>query len=216
MSRSNGWTRQAILKAIKLQGSATTDELGRELTISSVAVRQHLSSLEAEGKVTLTVERRGLGRPVHRYTLTEAGDEGFQRSYDRLGIDLLEAVRETQGEEGLATLLGIRRNRIVADVQSQLEGANLATRVEEAAKLQNDLGFMVTVNVDGDDLTLTEFNCAVCRVARKHAALCEDELNLFRDFAGPGASVEREKHILLGDTACVYRFSVATPADDSE
>jgi len=216
MSRSNGWTRQEILRTIKLQGSATTDELGRQLAISSVAVRQHLSSLESEGKVTLTVERRGLGRPVHRYTLTDEGDEGFQRSYDRLGIDLIDAVKDTQGEEGLVTLLQARRNRVVTNAHAQLEGANLAARVQEAARLQSDLGFMASVEADGDELTLTEFNCAVCRVARRHPALCEDELIMLREFAGSGTTVEREKHILSGDSACVYRFCTNTQTPDSE
>lgn len=207
MNRANGLTRQAILSEIKQRGSVTTDELGQDLGISSVAVRQHLSTLAAEGRVSITVERRGLGRPVHRYHLTADGDESFERGYDRLCLELLDTVEQVQGKEGVDSLLTARRKRLVDTVRTKMQDMPLANRVAEAAKLQDGFGYMATVKPDGNDLVLTELNCAICRVAREHPALCAHELAMLSEVAGDGMAVVREKHILSGDPACVYRFT---------
>lgn len=211
INRANGLTRQAILLEIKQRGSATADELGHDLGISSVAVRQHLWTLSAEGKISITVERRGLGRPVHRYHLTADGDETFDRAYDRLSIELLESLCESQGDKGTAAVLGVRRKRMVSEVFPRIQGMAIENRVGEIAKLQNGFGFMASTAMDGDDFVLTEHNCAICRTARQFPALCAQELTLFGELAGPDVSVMRERHIMSGDVACVYRFSPKTP-----
>jgi predicted ArsR family transcriptional regulator len=212
MNRANGLTRQSILAEIKNRGSVTTDELGQDLGISSVAVRQHLSTLAAEGKVSITVERRGLGRPVHRYQLTTNGDETFDRAYDRLSVELLETVQETQGNEGLNALLAARRHKLTASLSRRLHGVSLGGRVEEIARFQDGYGYMVSVQNEANGFVLTERNCAICQAARAVPALCTHELEMLSDLAGPDAAVVRESHILAGDVACVYRFSPkATP-----
>lgn len=214
MNRANGLTRQAILSEIKQRGSVTTDELGQDLGISSVAVRQHLSTLAAEGRVSITVERRGLGRPVHRYHLTPEGDESFERAYDRLCLELLDSVEETQGKDGVDALLTARRRKLTGSIRTRMQDMPLANRVAEAARLQDGFGYMATVKPDGGDLVLTEMNCAICRVARAHPALCAHELAMLAEVAGDGVAVVRERHILSGDSACVYRFTPAdTPAE---
>jgi predicted ArsR family transcriptional regulator len=207
INRANGLTRQAILTEIKRRGSVTTDELGQDLGISSVAVRQHLSTLSAEGKVSITVERRGLGRPVHRYQLTADGDETFDRAYDKLSIDLLESLHELQGEQGVDTVLGVRRKKLVSELFPRIQGLPIENRVGEIAKLQDGFGFMASAAKDGDDVVLIEHNCAICRTAQRFPALCSQELTLFCELAGPDVDVNRERHILSGDVACVYRFS---------
>src|SRR5687767_10368667 len=98
MHKANGITRSQILTSIKVNGSMTADSLAQELGISPVAVRQHLAGLEAEGYILTSVERRGLGRPVHRYSITSEGDETFPRAYDRVANELLDELRLTGGE----------------------------------------------------------------------------------------------------------------------
>src|SRR5258708_26012145 len=98
MPRANGITRQEILTSIKRNGAMTAEELSRELGISQVAVRQHLTSLEAENLIAITIERRGLGRPSHRYVLTLSGDESFPRQYDTVLNELLDELRAWQGQ----------------------------------------------------------------------------------------------------------------------
>src|SRR5438876_968476 len=102
MPRANGITRQEILTALKLDGCRTAEELAHALGISQVAVRQHLTSLEAEQSVVVEIERKGLGRPAHRYRLTPQGDEMFPRKYDALANSMLDELRAWQGDEAVS------------------------------------------------------------------------------------------------------------------
>jgi predicted ArsR family transcriptional regulator len=207
VNRANGLTRQSILSEIKQRGSVTTDELGEDLGISSVAVRQHLSTLAAEGRVSITIERRGLGRPVHRYHLTPEGDEEFDRSYDDLCIQLLDSVRDTQGNDGVDAIMASRTKKLTAGLMPRVTGVPLETRVREIARFQDGFGYMASSKAEDGSVKLTEYNCAICKVAKEFPNLCNHEMEMFQELAGTDVSVVRESHILSGDIACVYRFT---------
>jgi predicted ArsR family transcriptional regulator len=215
MHKANGYTRQEILRSVKLNGSMTADELGRELGISPVAVRQHLASLEAEGLVQTSIERRGLGRPVHRYTITSRGDETFPRAYDHFATSLLDDIRSVLGDQAVVRVFESRRERIAASHKRRLEGRTILEKIEELAKIQSDAGFMAVSTTDGDDFILSEHNCAICQVARNEPSACAEEMAMFQDLLGSGISVSREKHILSGDSTCTYRIRVQTLSEDA-
>lgn len=224
MHKANGFTRQMILTTIKMHGSMTAEGLGKELTISPVAVRQHLSALEAEGLIATHVERRGLGRPLHRYSLTARGDETFPRTYDVLANSLLEEVRQTQGNAGVDALFAARWERLLQAHRGRMEGKSTAARIEELARIQTENGFMATVYtaeertadaLSGEpgvkehsthDWMLVQHNCAICGVAKNYAAACANELNAFRKMLGEEVTVERETNIARGDHTCTYRI----------
>jgi len=204
MHRANGFTRREILSLVKMNGSMTAEALGKELSISPVAVRQHLAALEAEGYIATSVERRGLGRPVHRYTITARGDETFPRGYDVLANALLEELRFSQGEKAVDRLFGQYRERQRAANQPRMEGKSLPGKVAELAKIQSENGYMAEMRQDEDGYRLIEHNCAICRVARNLPAACASELLLFRQLVGEEASVVREQHMMAGDHTCAY------------
>jgi DeoR family transcriptional regulator, suf operon transcriptional repressor len=207
MARANGLTRQEILHAIKRQGAMTADELGKVLHISQVAVRQHLASLEAENIVYVTIERRGLGRPSHRYQLTNAGDETFPRRYDSLAQTLLDDLRSWQGDEAVMTLLGRRREQVVDQLKSWFHKKSFSAKVHELARIENEQGFMAEVIDDGPHvMRLVKHNCAVCAVARHHPEVCcAGDLAVYKQVLGD-VDIVHETSILDGDHACSFRI----------
>jgi predicted ArsR family transcriptional regulator len=204
--KANGYTRQEILTAIKVHGSMTADALGKELGISPVAVRQHLAALDSEGMVATSIERRAIGRPVHRYAITTRGDETFVRQYDALANSLLDELRHAQGEEAVEELFARRRARLASNHQLRMEGKSVEERVHELARIQAEDGYMASAEATEGGYLIVEHNCAVCQVARRHRAVCNQELALFRQLLGPRAKVERITHIAAGDHACTYRI----------
>ena len=210
MPKANGITRGEILESIKMNGSTTAEALAKELGISPVAVRQHLTGLEAEGLILATPQRRGLGRPVHRYRITPRGDESFPRDYSGLANSLLDELRTTQGESAVESLFASRAQRIIEVNRRKTQNKPLADRVKLIARIQSEAGFMAESRVDGDDILLEEHNCAICLVAKQHACACNQEFAWIKELVGPDARVEREKHILAGQHTCTYRI---TPAD---
>jgi predicted ArsR family transcriptional regulator len=199
-------TRHQILTFIKRHGSMTADELSRELGISQVAVRQHLASLEGENLVAVTVDRRGPGRPSHRYRLTPQGDEMFPRSYDRLLEALLTELRDWQGEEAVEALLDRLRANQLGALQRSLQHRSLTAKLHTIAGYQTDNGFMAEVIDDGSGvLRLVQHNCPACTVARVHPGVCcAGDLNALEELLGD-VEIVHETHIVAGDPTCTFR-----------
>ncbi len=215
MPRPNGITRQEILTSIKYQGAMTAEELARELGISQVAVRQHLAALEAEDIITVSVERRGLGRPSHRYTLTVRGDEMFPRHYDTLTNALLDELRLWQGEEAVSLLFERKCERLESTLQPRMRNKSLPDRVHELTHIQKENGFMPEIAAEEDGtFRLIEHNCPFRAVASSHPdTCCNSELALFRSLL-PEAEIIREKYLPDGSHYC--RFHICPRSDAPE
>lgn len=207
MPRANGLTRQEILNGIKVNGAMTAEELSRDLGISQVAVRQHLTALEAENVVAVTVERRGLGRPSHRYVLTLSGDENFPRQYDTALNEVLDELRAWQGQAAVDELLQRRRERALLTLKSRLRDRSLASRLSELARLETANGFMTEVCTEGPaGYALIKRNCSVCAVARNHPAICcQSESALYEKLLGE-TEVTRVSAIVDGANTCTFHI----------
>ena len=98
-------TRDLILRALKTSGGTTVLGLANQVEVSPVTIRHHLSSLQADGLVEATVERRSVGRPHHVFQLTDAGEEVFPRQYLSLTKRLLEQIKSNLDAQTIAHLL---------------------------------------------------------------------------------------------------------------
>ena len=178
-------------------------ELAREMGISGVGVRRHLTALAADGLVEpAPCTPSGPGRPPTGWRLSAAGRELFPRRYDVLAIDLID---ELEPEE-LAGALARRNDKQVAEYQAALAPCTgLGERVAELARLRDQAGYQAEWSPgDGDTFELTENNCAIHRVAEHHPAVCSMELSLLREVLGPDVEVTRVSHAMAGDAVCTY------------
>ncbi|HZO87686.1 MAG TPA: helix-turn-helix domain-containing protein [Chthonomonadaceae bacterium] len=208
MPKTNGITRREILTSIKHHGAMTAEELAQELGISQVAVRQHLSALEAEAVIAVSIERRGLGRPSHRYALTTHGDELFPRHYEALANSILNELGDWQGEEAVQQLFARQSERLRLALTPRLQGKSLAAKVNALANFQDESGFMSkVVQEDGATFRIVQYNCPFRAVAKNYpGACCAGKDALFRELLGD-VEVEQEKNILAGDACCTFRIS---------
>lgn len=205
--RAAGATRRRILTLLKTEGPASAEELGRVLSISPVAVRQHLSGMESEGLVTSAVERRNVGRPLHRYSISPRGDETYPRQYAELMLDLLDEVAVSDGPGAIAGLFRKRTCRTVQHLAPRFAGRSLRERVAQLETVQSEHGYMPAVTSEGENsYRMVQHNCSVCRIAKAHPSLCEAELQMMRDLMGSDVNVERVEHILCGSRHCTFTF----------
>jgi predicted ArsR family transcriptional regulator len=70
-----------------------------------MAVRQHLYALQNEGHVEHEERPVPIGRPAKHWQLTRAADQFFPEAYAELNVALIDALRDTFGEEGLEKVL---------------------------------------------------------------------------------------------------------------
>jgi predicted ArsR family transcriptional regulator len=198
-------SQNEIIRLLRLRGPMTVDELSAALGISGVAVRNHLEGLEADGLLTSHTERLPRGRPRRLFQLAEAADELFPKNYLALAQTILEHLETHDGPEKVEEVFAARRLRMDREMRPRLQDRDLEGRVAALAELQDRAGYMAEWEKDEDgSFLLREFNCAVCKIARRFPQACANELQLFLDLTE--ADVTREEHMASGDRSCTYRI----------
>ncbi|HXW82811.1 MAG TPA: metalloregulator ArsR/SmtB family transcription factor [Candidatus Binataceae bacterium] len=200
--------KDRILYLLKSKGPQSAAQLARRLGVTAMAVRQHLYALERDAMVSSTDERRPVGRPLRRWSVTERAAARFPESHAELTLEMIAAVRATFGEKGLDRLLAERtrlqlrqyRERIRVSSDGSLEG-----RARALAAIRKEQGYMAECAARPDGtLLLRENHCPICVAAKSCQGLCREELGLFRAVLGPHTKVERTDHILAGASRCAY------------
>ena len=210
-------TRRAIVSILKREGSATIAEMADELRVSYETVRQHIGRMRSEGWVEPRLERtsspesgRAAGRPKSLYRLTRAGDHLFPKHYDLLSVELIDAVIEQSGTEGLRGILTHLTDARVRRWSPKLEGLTLAEKLKalEGIYLEGDPYTSVEESESGE-LRLIEHNCPFLNVASERPALCSLTVSTLTRLLG--YKVVREKRFQNGDGKCVFRLLLDRP-----
>jgi predicted ArsR family transcriptional regulator len=208
-------TRRQILQLLRTHGAHTAQQLADQLHITPMGVRRHLMLLERDGLVHVQAQRQPTGRPTFLYALTEAGSETFPKSYDLLATQLLDVVRATQGAAQVTRIFAGRMDELYKQFAPRMNGKNLAERVQELAKIQEEAGYMARWEKVPGGYLLKEQNCAIYRVACRFQDACTFEIELFRRLLN--AELRRVEHQVKGDLACTYfipdeTFRAAAPS----
>ena len=208
-ARAVGGTRRTIVELLKRFGPSDAHGLADRLAISAMAVRQHLYALDEDGFVTHEAVRRGAGRPAKLWRLTPEASSFFPDGHAVLGVELIAAMRQSFGDDGLDRLVETRAAEQRRDYAARLAGeTTLEARLEALATIRGEEGYMASVerNEDGSWL-LVENHCPISAAATVCQGLCRAELELFRAVLGEGVEVERLEHILRGARRCAYRIA---------
>lgn len=209
-------TKRRILDLLKRGGATEARDIAAALSLTATGVRQHLAELETAGLVARAdTQPAGRGRPPVVWSLTEIAAELFPDRHADFTVELIAAVREAVGEDGLDQVIDVRARRQLAAYGSVLPKASapLAERVQALADQRTAEGYMAEMRTDDDgSCLLIEHHCPVCDAAESCTGICRAELDVFRGVLGRRVTVEREQHLLSGDTRCVYRIrSSRTP-----
>ena len=173
-------TRKKIIMLLKKSEHLTVAEMSKEMGITTMAVRQHLMSLEKRGFISYISQKAGIGRPVFLYSLTEKAIDHFPKGYGDLARDLLETIARLDGSDKIARLFGERNNKLLKSMQPSIDmSAPLEGRVRSLADLLNDRGCMADVSVQGDSIEIRLYNCLLRSVVSQYKEPCEHEQALF-------------------------------------
>ena len=201
-------SRQAILRLLKQQGPSDSEALGAQLGISAMAVRQHLYALQAQELVTYQEEARPIGRPAKMWGLTPAAESHFPDAHAGLTVNLLNAVKQTFGEQGVTRVVSQSTHQQIENYRSRIPTrASLQNRLKTLISLRNEEGYMAEVQCQPDgSFILIQNHCPICVAAKVCPMLCDSELEVFRAILGKGVAIERTEHMMAGARRCVYRI----------
>lgn len=200
--------RQAIMRELKTGGPRDAAEVAGTLGITPMGVRQHLYEMQAEGLVDFDLQPGPVGRPKKLWRLTPAAEDFFPDGHAALNAELLGAMQQAFGDEGLDQLIESRTKQQITSYRRHLKPADtLEKRVEGLAEIRSREGYMAAAEKGPDgEFLLVENHCPICAAARACSGLCAGELKLFRKVLGKDVEVERTDHILAGARRCAYRI----------
>jgi predicted ArsR family transcriptional regulator len=205
--------RQAILRLLKRQGPSDSETLAAQLDISAMAVRQHLYALRTQRQVTYQEEQRPIGRPAKMWCLTPAAAPHFPDAHAGLTVNLLNAVEQIFGAEGIQRLVTRCAKQQIADYRSRIPVRSpLRTRLEVLVSIRNEEGFMAEVQRQRDGaFLLIENHCPISAAANVCPKLCDAEMEVFHAILGEGVTIERAEHMVAGARRCAYRIRTGEP-----
>lgn len=206
--QKNSPTRQ-IVEHLQRQGQATIKELETLLGVTTTAVRQHLTTLLAEGYIRRQAVHAGVGRPYHTYAVTDKTRDLYACHCDDLALTLLEEVFALEGKERAAALLDRVGNRLADRYSRSVRSIVLLDRVEELAAELEQRGVLTGVAAHDDGIVLHTFNCPYHELAQEHREICAMDEKMMRDVLGSDVSLSA--CIMDGHNGCT--FVVRRPAD---
>ncbi len=177
-------TRDEVVDILHEQGSCSVSEIAQTVGVSQGAIRRHLDIMVADGLIETRLDRQPRGRPVTRYSLSEAGEERsaapqYSRLLDRLFPALARLPREAvDGKPGSAVLDRLFQE-LAEDVANEyaprVRGHDLAERVEQVTVALREEGILDEVSDDGDSFRLRNIGCPYRSAAEgTHAACAAD------------------------------------------
>ena len=212
--------KRRILDRLKRADTLTAPEVAADFDLTDTAVRQHLEALEQAGLVERTsAPPQGRGRPPVHWKLTPLANDLFPDRHADLTVELIEAIRETVGDEGLDEIVARRSARQLAAYRKALPDparTSVKVRVRRLAELRSAEGYLAEAVPDGQDMLLLEHHCPICDAASACQGLCRAELDLFRETLGDDVEVTRAQHLLSGDLRCAYRVSPRPTRESSD
>lgn len=201
-------TRQGIIRLLKEQGPTDARALAEHFGTTAMAIRLHLYALQDEKLVTFTEEARPMGRPAKLWQLTAEADQFFPNGHADLVVNLIQAMGDAFGADGMDRLLATRSEQQATDYRKRIPArASLKERVAQLADIRTQEGYMAEVQAGEDgSLQLIENHCPICTAASNCLGLCAMELDVFKEVLGPDAEVERTEYIQAGARRCAYRI----------
>ena len=181
----------------------TVSELSAAVKITPIAVRHHLSSLQAEGMVEVREERHGVGRPRQIYKLTPIAMERDTSRYYQFTSLLLDQLKEHLPPEMVEKLLREVATNMAGEWKAELDALPMPQRLQRLVELLTREGFVAKVESTGtDQYCLTELACPYSRISLTHPEVCALDASMLS--RALGTPVERISCIRTGSQSCTY------------
>jgi predicted ArsR family transcriptional regulator len=211
-------TRDEVMHLLHTRGECSVADLADAVGVSEGSIRRHLDLLAADGLVEPRLVRQRRGRPLARYSLTEAGEEVSSSAYySRLLDRLYPALAglpadDVAGLDGSAVLdrlfaeLGAARAREHAP---EVRAERLDERVAQVTVALREEGILSEVHDEGDAFRLRNLGCPYRSCAEDHHAPCDADRQTIELLIG--MPVVQLSTVAQGGASCEYL--VAKPDD---
>ena len=162
----------------------TALELAERFSVSSNAVRTHLTALERDRLVRHASETRGVGKPTHVYELTPEGQYLLSRAYAPALAYILRAAQHRIAGRLDDVLRDAGRELAAARIPSASKRASLRSRAEECAEILRSFGGSAEVAEEARGLVIRSECCPLAVVVAEQPATCKLFEGMAREVTG--------------------------------
>lgn len=203
-------TREKIIMLLKKKGPMPIDDLSRELSITSMGIRQHLLSLERRGLIDYATKKQGIGRPAFLYKLTEKADDLFPKAYHKFIINMFKDIEKNEGRDKIDDIFKWRKNRLLKDTKEALsDKKGLQEKVYGLKDILESEGYLVDLDETDNNYSLKQSNCPIYKIASEFKEACRYELQIYKDLLGK--DVKRQQCMAEGNSSCTYVIPKNSP-----
>lgn len=202
-------TRQIVLDLIIEKGPVTSGVIARILSLTTAAVRRHITTLQESGDIAEhdvpVLEPRGRGRPARYYVATDLGRESLEDGHSDLAVKAISYLSSIAGPEAVEAFAAARSREIERRYLPIVNGAGQDPKMRAQA-LADSLtadGYAASVRPVGNGdfaVQLCQGHCPIERVAEAFPQLCEGELTAFGKILG--VHVQRLATLAQGEHVC--------------
>lgn len=176
-----------IIETLKRRGGMPVSELCEETKGNYMTVKTHCDELVGAGYLVRTrLPRREVGRPEIYYSLAAKADGLFPQAGVEFSLDLLDELRQMQGESAPDRLLFQHFSKLATGYEKQLgELPTTAAKARKFAALRQKQGCLcVCEEVSGEPLRIVEFHNPLQRIIERHPRAAVMELRMIEQVLG--------------------------------
>lgn len=175
---------QQMLDYIRQHGAVTISALVAEMGVTATAVRQRIQRLIAEGLIERQAERKGRGRPNHRYSLTEKGVRNAGNNFADIASVLWAELKSVEDPAVRRGLLRRIAERLVDRYRNEITGNTVEERMKSLADLMGERDIPFLVSSDEQSPTFTALACPYPDLAKGDRGVCTMEKLMFSELLG--------------------------------
>ncbi len=198
---------KAMLDFLRRDGAVTIAALVAEMGVTATAVRQRLQRLTDAGLIERQTERKGRGRPNHRYSLTEKGEQSAGTNFADMAVVLWEEIKSVDDPAVRRGLLKRIADRFVAMYRDQVTGESLSERMTALAGVMGEREIPFTVDTTGELPVLSALACPYPELAKKDRGVCTMEKMMLSEMLGENVRLSECR--LDGATCCTFTPSTS-------
>lgn len=197
--------KRRVLYLLKVLGNAGLEDLSKIMKISRMGVHKHLADLQDRGLVESSEVKRGVGRPIMRYSLTKSGKSAFPKAYGHIATFALDYIEKNLGKLAVENVLRERQSELLYKYHDILKDLDFDQKVKRLARLRDEEGYIAESKKTGkksENYILLEYNCPIIMIAEKHWEACSIETDLFEKVLD--ADIKATHRAAKGDSVCKF------------
>jgi DeoR family transcriptional regulator, suf operon transcriptional repressor len=207
MTMQTEMSDKAVLDFLRRRGAVTIGALVAEMGVTATAVRQRLQRLMADGKIQRQTERKGRGRPNHRYSLTEKGERAAGTNFADMASVLWEEIKSVEDPEIRRGLLKRIAGRLAERYRKEVGGEKLDERMTSLAELMGEREIPFQVEQQGGLPVLSALACPYPELAKRDRGVCTMEKMMLSEILGENVRLSECR--LDGATCCTFTPSAS-------